>query len=102
MLLWFGPRRAGVDDPVWALISLVFVVEPEWAAATASVRARVLNAFLGCAVGALAALLLGGGFAALLASTLAATALAVPSRRTRATGGARRRFTSALRAASSA
>lgn len=28
VVLWFGLGAAGIDDPVWALISLVFVVEP--------------------------------------------------------------------------
>lgn len=60
MLLWFALRAAGIDDPVWALISLVFVVESQWVAATASVRARVLNTLLGCSVAAVATLLLGG------------------------------------------
>ena len=77
VLLWFGLRAAGIDNPVWALISLVLVVEPQWAAATLNVRARVLNTLLGCTVAALAAWLFGSGFAALLASTLAATAFAM-------------------------
>ena len=74
-LLWYGLRALGLEDPVWALITLVILTEPDFPTATAGFRVRAINTLLGCAVASIALLVLGGSFLAMvLAATLAAAA----------------------------
>lgn len=74
-LLWFGLGALGLHDPVWALISLVVVIEPDVAIASTNFRNRMLNTVLGCAVAGLAVLAFGSGFTTMLVSSLVAAGL---------------------------
>ncbi len=58
-LLWLLLRVAAGLNPIWAIASLVAASDPEVKKALANFRARMLNAFFGCAVG-LAFLAVGG------------------------------------------
>jgi hypothetical protein len=50
---WLVLHSVGHHDPLWAIISVIMVSEPELGSAVVAFRWRVLNTVVGCAVGVL-------------------------------------------------
>jgi uncharacterized membrane protein YccC len=53
MVAWLLLHSVGHHDPLWAIISVVIVSEPELRHAVVAFRWRVINTVVGCAVGVL-------------------------------------------------
>ena len=51
VIVWFVFDRVNRPNPLWALISVVIVTEPELSAAFLAFNSRIVNTFIGCAVG---------------------------------------------------
>jgi len=51
--VWLLLRAAGDRDPVWAIVSLIVVTEPEAVAAWRAFLTRLVNTVIGCASGLL-------------------------------------------------
>lgn len=73
-LSWFLLRWFGVADPLWAIISLVVVTEPNIDAAWLAFKSRTLNTAIGCTTG-LIFLLVAGPESWVLPTALAVTVL---------------------------
>lgn len=58
-LLWLILRRGANTTPIWAIASMVGVIDPQVSLAYQNFRGRILNTLLGCPVG-LTFLLVGG------------------------------------------
>jgi uncharacterized membrane protein YccC len=58
-ILWLILRRGANTTPIWAIASMVAVIDPQIALAYQNFRGRILNTLLGCGVG-LTFLLVGG------------------------------------------
>lgn len=52
-VLWLALRQAGDANPIWAITSLIAASDPRVDQAVKTLRGRILNALLGCAVGLL-------------------------------------------------
>lgn len=65
---WFILRWIGVDNPVWAIISVALVSDPDSQAATTLVKTRVINTLVGCFMGLLCLLVFGYSLFAMLAT----------------------------------
>lgn len=76
-IVWFGLPALGMPAPYWALISLIFIIEPDIAQARANFRARLINTVSGSVIACLCLLLLGAGFGALLLALGLAVLLAM-------------------------
>ena len=50
-LLWLLLRKVGDTHPIWAMISLIIVTEPDVKIALETFRSRIYNTLIGCAVG---------------------------------------------------
>jgi uncharacterized membrane protein YccC len=68
LITWYGLRALGLQEPYWALISLIIVTEPDVNMAKANFRARLINTLNGCVVACSALVILGPGFLSLLAA----------------------------------
>jgi uncharacterized membrane protein YccC len=66
LITWYGLRALGLQEPYWAMISLIIVTEPDVNLAKANFRARLINTLNGCVVACLALVLFGPGFLSLL------------------------------------
>jgi hypothetical protein len=64
--VWFVLNRTNRHNPLWALISVITVTEPELSAAFLAFNSRVANTLIGCAVGLLVLYLLGPSFWSIL------------------------------------
>lgn len=53
MIAWLALHSVGHQDPLWAIISVIMVSEPEVRSAVLAFRWRVINTVVGCAVGVL-------------------------------------------------
>ncbi|HEY3927790.1 MAG TPA: FUSC family protein [Candidatus Koribacter sp.] len=53
VVAWLALQSVGHHDPLWAIISVVMVSEPELQSAVLAFRWRVTNTLLGCGVGVL-------------------------------------------------
>ena len=49
--LWLLLRKVGDTHPIWAIISLIIVTEPDVKMALTTFRARIYNTLIGCVVG---------------------------------------------------
>jgi uncharacterized membrane protein YccC len=65
-IAWYGLRAMGLQEPYWAMISLIIVTEPDVTLAKANFRARLINTLNGCVVACLALVLFGPGFLSML------------------------------------
>ena len=43
IIVWYGLRAIGIPEPIWAMISLIVVTEPDLGLAKRNFRARVIN-----------------------------------------------------------
>jgi uncharacterized membrane protein YccC len=57
--LWILLQRLGDDHAIWAIITLVFVTEPQLKSALESFRHRIYNTAVGCGIAILALLVAG-------------------------------------------
>jgi uncharacterized membrane protein YccC len=73
-ILWLILRRGANTTPIWAIASMVAVIDPQINLAYQNFRGRILNTLLGCFVG-LAFLLVGGSNEWKLPLAMAATVL---------------------------
>jgi uncharacterized membrane protein YccC len=72
LILWYGLRALGLQEPYWAMISLIIVTEPDMTVAKANFKARLVNTISGCVIACLSLVLFGTSFfAMLIAMTLA-------------------------------
>src|SRR6266853_5669092 len=51
VIVWFVLQRVNHPNPLWALISVIIVTEPELSAAFLAFNSRIVNTLVGCAVG---------------------------------------------------
>lgn len=77
LLLWYGLRAAGIEEPYWAMISLIIVTEPDMTIAKANFRARLINTLSGCVVSCIALVIFGPTFLAMLVALTAAVIVAM-------------------------
>lgn len=73
-VLWLVPRRGANTTPIWAIASMVAVIDPQVNLAYQNFRGRILNTLLGCIVG-LIFLLVGGSNEWKLPVAMSATVL---------------------------
>jgi hypothetical protein len=59
LILWYGLRALGIEEPYWAMISLIIVTEPDMTVAKANFRARLINTISGCIVSCIALVIFG-------------------------------------------
>ncbi|WDZ97726.1 FUSC family protein [Herbaspirillum sp. WKF16] len=77
LILWYGLRAAGIEEPYWAMISLIIVTEPDMTVAKANFRARLINTLSGCVVSCIALVIFGPTFLAMLVALTAAVIVAM-------------------------
>jgi uncharacterized membrane protein YccC len=77
LIVWFGLRAAGVNEPIWAMISLIVVTEPALDLAKRNFRARVVNTINGTIVSGIALWLIGASFLAMLVAMTVSTLIAM-------------------------
>ena len=51
VIVWFVLNRINHPNPLWALISVIIVTEPELSAAFLAFNSRIVNTLIGCAIG---------------------------------------------------
>jgi uncharacterized membrane protein YccC len=66
VIVWFVLQRTNRHNPLWALISVITVTEPELSAAFLAFNSRIANTLIGCAVGLSVLYLLGPSFWSIL------------------------------------
>ncbi|MFL9923767.1 FUSC family protein [Herbaspirillum lusitanum] len=66
LILWYGLRALGVEEPYWAMISLIIVTEPDMTVAKANFRARLINTISGCIISCVALVIFGATFLTLI------------------------------------
>jgi uncharacterized membrane protein YccC len=59
VIVWFVLDRLAHHSPLWALISVIIVTEPELSAALQAFYSRVVNTLIGCSIGILLLYLFG-------------------------------------------
>ena len=77
LILWYGLRAHGIEEPYWAMISLIIVTEPDMTVAKANFRARLINTISGCIVSCIALVIFGPTFLAMLVALTAAVVVAM-------------------------
>jgi len=77
LILWYGLRALGFEEPYWAMISLITVTEPDISLAKANFRARLINTMSGCFVAFLSLVLFGPHFYTMLIALSAAVVVAM-------------------------
>ena len=66
VIVWFVLDRVHHHNPLWALISVIMVTEPELSAAFLAFNSRIVNTVIGCAVGLSFLYLLGPSYWSIL------------------------------------
>ncbi|HEX9457441.1 MAG TPA: FUSC family protein [Candidatus Acidoferrum sp.] len=66
VIVWFVLQRIHHPNPLWALISVIIVTEPELSAAFLAFNSRIVNTLIGCAVGLSFLYLLGPSYWSIL------------------------------------
>jgi uncharacterized membrane protein YccC len=66
MIVWFILQHLNHRNPLWALISVITVTEPELSAAFLAFKSRIVNTLVGCAVGLSFLYLLGPSYWSIL------------------------------------
>jgi uncharacterized membrane protein YccC len=70
VVVWFVLEHTNRHNPLWALISVIIVTEPELGAAFLAFNSRIVNTLIGCAVGLSFLYLLGPSFWSVLLGIL--------------------------------
>ena len=71
VIVWFILNRINEHNPLWAVISIIIVTEPELSAALMAFNSRIANTFIGCVVGLGFLYLLGPSFGSILLGIMA-------------------------------
>jgi uncharacterized membrane protein YccC len=66
IIVWFVLGRVNHPNPLWAVISVITVTEPELGAAFLAFNSRIVNTLIGCAVGLSFLYLLGPSYWSIL------------------------------------
>jgi len=66
VIVWLVLGRINHPNPLWALISVIIVTEPELSAAFLAFNSRIVNTLIGCAVGLSFLYLLGPSYWSIL------------------------------------
>jgi len=77
IIVWYGLRAVGITEPIWALISLIVVTEPDVRIAKTNFRARVINTINGAIVACLALVVFGANFLAMLVAMTVSVLIAM-------------------------
>jgi uncharacterized membrane protein YccC len=77
IIVWYGLRAFGVAEPIWAMLSLIVVTEPDVTIAKNNFRARVINTINGTVVACLALLVFGASFLAMLVAMTVSVLIAM-------------------------
>jgi len=77
IIVWYGLRAVGIAEPIWALISLIVVTEPDVRIAKTNFRARVINTINGAIVACLALVVFGANFLAMLVAMTVSVLIAM-------------------------
>ena len=51
LICWYGLIALGVSDPVWAVITVMIVSDPDLSTAVGLAQARIINTSVGCLIG---------------------------------------------------
>jgi uncharacterized membrane protein YccC len=70
VIVWFVLDRLNHHNPLWAIVSVITVTEPDRDAALLAFKSRIANTLLGCAVGLCFLYLLGPSFWSILAGII--------------------------------
>lgn len=71
LIVWFVLDRTNHHNPLWAVISIITVTEPDLSAALMAFNSRIVNTFIGCAVGLGFLYLLGPSFGSIFLGIVA-------------------------------
>jgi len=71
VIVWFILNRINEHNPLWAVISIIVVTEPQLSAALMAFNSRIVNTFIGCIVGLGFLYLLGPSFGSVLLGIIA-------------------------------
>jgi len=74
IVLWALVRKMSESNPIWAISSMVATSDPAMHQAISTFRARIVNAFVGCAIGLLF-IAIGGTRVVILPLAMAVTVL---------------------------
>ena len=77
IIVWYGLRAFGIAEPIWAMLSLIVVTEPDVTIAKNNFRARVINTLNGTVVACLALLVFGASFVAMLVAMTVSVLIAM-------------------------
>lgn len=66
VIVWFVLYLLHHRNTLWAVISIIVATEPELSAALLAFKSRIVNTFIGCAVGLLFLYLLGPSFGSIV------------------------------------
>jgi uncharacterized membrane protein YccC len=78
LLAWPCLQQLGIAQPVWAIVTIAAVSDPDWSAARQLATIRITNTLTGCMVAILAVVLFGATLAS-MAGALAVSVLLVTS-----------------------
>lgn len=78
VIAWYGLQSLGIDNPIWAVITVMLVSDPDFNTTRELAQARIINTIIGCAVG-LSMLLVFGYSPQLALVAMALTVLIVTS-----------------------
>lgn len=59
MICWYGLILAGIENPIWAVITVMVVSDPNLSTTFGLAKVRVINTLVGCAIGLSSILLFG-------------------------------------------
>jgi uncharacterized membrane protein YccC len=74
---WLALHSVGHQDPLWAIISVIMVSEPELQSAVLAFRWRVTNTLVGCGVGVLFLWIAGASIYSILSAMVACVLICV-------------------------
>lgn len=77
LIVWYGLRFVGFEEPYWAMISLIIVTEPDFAQAKVNFKARTINTFSGAVIACLMLVLLGPTLPSMLVALVLAVLVAM-------------------------
>ncbi len=91
VIVWFVLQRMHHPNPLWALISVIIVTEPELSAAFLAFNSRIVNTLIGCAVGLSFLYLLGPSYWSILLGIVVSVILCTHCRHSHDSQRTRRR-----------
>ena len=77
-IAWFGLQALGINNPIWAVITVMLVSDPDFNTTRSLATVRIINTIIGCALG-LGSLMLFGYSPLAIILTSACTVLVVTS-----------------------